>query len=92
MTFSTKVILVSIKFAIWTSSGLDQMQVHGLQQPHEHLHHLTHSLQPEQEKSKLCLKHLEETSEGVQIGRIKNWNLHPKKLETKAFLNLSVKL
>ena len=92
MTFSTKVILVSIKFAIWTSSGLDQMQVHGLQQPPEHLHHVTHSLKPGQEKGKLWLKHLEETSEGVQICKIKNWNLHPKKMETKAFLNLSMKL
>ena len=67
------------------SAKLDQMQVHGLLPPHEHLHHLTHSLQPGQVKDKLWLKHLEETSEGVQIGRIKNWNLHPKNRKRNRF-------
>ena len=52
------------------SVKLDQMQVHGLLPPHEHLHRLTHSLWPGQVKDKLWLKHLQATYEGVRIGSI----------------------
>ena len=53
------------------SANLDQMQVHELLPPHEHLHRLTHSLWPGQvKKNNLWLKHLQETYEGVRIGII----------------------
>ena len=50
------------------SAKLDQMKVHGLQPPHEHLHRLTQSWWPVQVKDKLWLNHLHETYERVRNG------------------------